>query len=366
MRQAQSAEAALSLGGGDDQITRSALGSLASAEFSLNGAPAGLAVLEKRLPERPGDVAGADGELLAVRGLLRLYAAQTRSGIVDLRAAIRLSRAGFSQQHLPAAHVYLARALYVVGDWDEALVHARAAQAIVSDDRLSWIRGRAESVIGTVAAARGSWEEAEACLAIANDAASAASDAAWPDLVARLVRSAICRARADAAGVVDALRPLMTDKRVVVSQMAVVAWWPILVEGLIDSGELREAATELDRLQRHIDDTRMDIGGQVAGQRARLAAANGDPDEAAAQFQLAIENDQTRRSAGRSRTVAAPLWSSVARAGESSRRRRPSARRARSVRRGGCRAVSAGGRRRPGVVRNPDGDKAFAVDLNRA
>ena len=289
MRQAQSAEAALSLGGGDDQITRSALGSLASAEFSLNGAPAGLAVLEKRLPERPGDVAGADGELLAVRGLLRLYAAQTRSGIVDLRAAIRLSRAGFSQQHLPAAHVYLARALYVVGDWDEALVHARAAQAIVSDDRLSWIRGRAESVIGTVAAARGSWEEAEACLAIANDAASAASDAAWPDLVARLVRSAICRARADAAGVVDALRPLMTDKRVVVSQMAVVAWWPILVEGLIDSGELREAATELDRLQRHIDDTRMDIGGQVAGQRARLAAANGDPDEAAAQFQLAIE-----------------------------------------------------------------------------
>jgi hypothetical protein len=75
MRQAQSAEAALSLGGGDDQITRSALGSLASAEFSLNGAPAGLAVLEKRLPERPGDVAGADGELLAVRGLLRLYAA---------------------------------------------------------------------------------------------------------------------------------------------------------------------------------------------------------------------------------------------------------------------------------------------------
>ena len=81
----------------------------------------------------------------------------------------------------------------------------------------------------------------------------------------------------------------MTDKRVVVSQMAVVAWWPILVEGLIASGELREAATELDRLQRHIDDARMDIGGQVAGQRARLAAANGNPDEAAAQFQLAIE-----------------------------------------------------------------------------
>ncbi len=53
-RQAQAAEAALSLDAGNDQITRTALGSLASAEFTLNGAPAGLAVLEKRLPERRG------------------------------------------------------------------------------------------------------------------------------------------------------------------------------------------------------------------------------------------------------------------------------------------------------------------------
>jgi DNA-binding NarL/FixJ family response regulator len=182
----------------------------------------------------------------------------------------------------------MSSALYVVGDWDEALVHARAAQAIGGEDRLSWIRGRAESVIGTVAAARGAWQEAEACLAIANDAASA-GDAAWPELVARLVRSAICRARGDAAGVVEALQPLMSDKRVVIAQMAVVAWWPILVEGLVNTGELVDAAIELDRLQRHVDDTGMDIGGQVMGQRARLTAANGDPDEAGNQFQLAIE-----------------------------------------------------------------------------
>jgi tetratricopeptide (TPR) repeat protein len=223
-----------------------------------------------------------------LRGLLRLYTAQTRAAIVDLRAAIRLSRAGFSPQHLPAAHGYLARALYVVGDWDEALVHARAAQAIVSDDRLSWIGGRAESLIGTVAAGRGAWQEAEGCLAIANEATKV-SDAAWPELVARLVRSAICRARGEAAGVVDALQPLMTDERVVIAQVAVVAWWPILVEGLIGTSELVTAAIELDRLQRRVDETGMDIGGQVMGQRARLLAAKGDPDEAASQFQLAIE-----------------------------------------------------------------------------
>jgi hypothetical protein len=110
VRQAQSAEAALSLGGGDDQITRSALGSLASAEFSLNGAPAGLAVLEKRLPERPGDVAGADGELLAVRGLLRLYAAQTRSGIVVCaRRSGCPGRASHSSIYLPRMSIWPGR-----------------------------------------------------------------------------------------------------------------------------------------------------------------------------------------------------------------------------------------------------------------
>jgi ATP/maltotriose-dependent transcriptional regulator MalT len=287
-RQAEAAAAALSLDTADENLTRSALGSLASAEFSLNGAAAGLAVLDQRLPGSADDVAGHDAELLAVRGLLRLYAAETRAAVVDLRAAIQMSRAGVSHQHVPAAHVYLARALYVLGDWDEAMVHARAAQAIATDDRHTWIRGRAESVLGTVAAARGRWDEAEECLAIANDAVERAGETAWPELIARLVASALCRARSDPAGVVTALRPLTTDKRIVVAQMAVVAWWPILVEALIEAGETKEASGQLARLARHVEETRMDIGGQLAGLRARLAAATGDPDEAARQFELAI------------------------------------------------------------------------------
>lgn len=286
--QASAAEAALSIDGADAQSLRTAWGSLAAAEFSLKGAPAGLAVLDRRLPEHPADVTGADAELLVVRGLLQLYAAHTRVGTADLRAAIRLSRDGFAQQHLPAAHVYLARALYVLGDWDEALVHARAAQAIVTDDRLSWIRGRAESVLGTVAAARGSWQDAHACLVIAQEAARGSGDSAWAELVAGLVDSAICRAKGDAAGVVAALRPFADDPRALISQMAVVAWWPVLIDALVDIGEITTAAAEVHRLERHMAATGLDIGGQVAGMHARLAAAAGDPDEAAQRFEIAI------------------------------------------------------------------------------
>jgi DNA-binding CsgD family transcriptional regulator len=288
-RQAQAAAAALSLESPDDEIARSAWGSLASAEFTLNGAPAGLAVLAKRLPARPGDVDDADAELLVVRGLLELYAAETRAGMADLRTAIQLSRKGYSHQHLPAAHVYLARALFILGDWDEALVHARAAQGIVADARHDWLRGRVEFIFGTVAASRGQWDDSQAALAQVERAAIGAADTTWAEMLARILKSAICRARADPVGVVDALRPLATDTRIVVSQMAMIAWWPILIEGLLEAGETGEAAAELDRLARHVEDTGMAIGGQVAGLRARLAAATGNPDEAVRLFEDAVQ-----------------------------------------------------------------------------
>lgn len=102
--------------------------------------------------------------------------------------------------------------------------------------------------------------------------------------------------RTDPAGVVEALRPLASDTRLVVSQMAIMAWWPTLVEGLIEAGETTDAAAELDRLQRHVDQTGMDIGGQLNGLRARLAAAIGDPDDATHLFEVAL--DTIRADAG--------------------------------------------------------------------
>ncbi len=95
--------------------------------------------------------------------------------------------------------------------------------------------------------------------------------------------------RTDPAGVVEALRPLASDTRLVVSQMAIMAWWPTLVKGLIEARETTDAAAELDRLQRHVDQTGMDIGGQLNGLRARLAAAIGDPDDAAHLFEVALD-----------------------------------------------------------------------------
>ncbi len=309
----------------DDQIARSAWGSLAIGRSSPSTAPPPASPCSRSgLPERAGDVAGRGrGTARGARLVAAVRRAKHVPGIVDLRAAIQMSRAGFSQQHLPAAHVYLARALYVIGDWDEALVHARAAQAIVTDDRLSWIRGRAESVLGVIAAARGSWNEAEGMPGRRERRWRASqAGAAWPELVARLVDSAHLpgqgrRPRASS----PRCDPWPTDQRAV-----------DLSDGggcLVADPDRRshrlpvksdDGATELDRLQRHIDDTGMDIGGQVTGLRARLAAANGDPDAAAKLLRTSpIRHDPTGRPSDRPRAAAPPLWPPSTRPRQSSR-----------------------------------------------
>jgi len=47
------------------------------------------------------------------------------------------------------------------------------------------IRGRSESVLGVVAAARGQWARAEARLAIADEAAVGSPSTPWAELLAR-------------------------------------------------------------------------------------------------------------------------------------------------------------------------------------
>ena len=286
-RQAQAAKAALALDAANDEIARTAWGSLVSAEFTLNGAPAALTVLGRRLPDHAGEIDGADAELLVVRGLLDCLRPNPRR---HQRSSGRNS----DVQGRALASAY-ARCARLPGPWPvrrrglgRGTGPHEVARAIADDARHGWMRGRAEFVSGAVAAARGQWDDAQASLAEVERAAAGTVDTTWAEMLARILKSAICRARADAEGVIDALRPLASDTRIVVSQMAMIAWWPILIEGLIEAGETADAAVELDRVTRYVDDTGMDIGGQLAGLRARLAAAAGQPDEAARLFELAI------------------------------------------------------------------------------
>ena len=98
-------------------------------------------------------------------------------------------------------------------------------------------------------AGRGEAEAAERHARLAEEAA-ASLDYGQERLYAAMVRALVCQASGDYLGMADALGrwrdPETLDGR---SLVYAVLWWPLLVEGLVGSGQSGQAATALDQLR---------------------------------------------------------------------------------------------------------------------
>ncbi len=87
------------------------------------------------------------------RGQLRNLAGLTSDAVTDLTTSIGLARRGAPFRQLPRAHLSLARALYLAGDWDESQLHSRTALSLMDDHRV-WMGQLAEgSMVPVLAAA---------------------------------------------------------------------------------------------------------------------------------------------------------------------------------------------------------------------
>lgn len=107
-------------------------------------------------------------------------------------AAIHLARAvpSLAGDRLPRAHLQLANALVLTGDWISAAVHARLASGLVDEENLLWVRAQAEGIHARLAGCvRGDWLSAEAHLQVAGEAAEqlGSLEATFTTLFARAV-----------------------------------------------------------------------------------------------------------------------------------------------------------------------------------
>ena len=283
------AKAAIDLGPtGDPHIERIAWWTYAMGAAMASGAPTGLARLAPRLPGPPGEIAGADAELLVVRGMLRMLAGATIGGALDLRTAVALARRGFGFEQLPRAHIALSRALYFAGEWDEALVQARNALELIDDHRV-WMHGQPEGALAPILAARGQLDVAEEC---ANTAIREAEEVATMESLtgARVALAAVAQARGDHRRVVEALQPLISGHDVrSIAPLTLLAWWPTMIRATIAAGDLERPAAQIDQLEATCADQGLDGGVHLADLRARLAAARGDGEAATAGFATALE-----------------------------------------------------------------------------
>ena len=281
---------AISLDSADQSQERAAWTVLALGEGMLRGAPAGLARLAERLPGAAEWVSGADTTLLITRGTLGFYAGRTMTAAADLRAAIRVAPRDSAPAQLSRAHLHLAQLLLSSGEWDDALVHARLALSLTSDEQLMWIEAQAHAALATMAACRGQWATAASEVSAAHTAAAVlgTSEAVF---TARIAQAALARARDEPAGVIDSLQPLTGAGDVRgIPMLSSLGWWPTLIVATIDTGAVDAAARHVDQLAEAAGDRLLDFGARIIGLGARIAQARGDLEEAARLFQQALDS----------------------------------------------------------------------------
>jgi DNA-binding CsgD family transcriptional regulator len=280
---------AISLDPADQSQERTAWTVLALGEGMLRGAPAGLARLAERLPGAAEWVSGADTTLLITRGTLGFYAGRTMAAAADLRAAVRVAPQNSASAQLSRAHLHLAQLLLSSGEWDDALVHARLALSLTSDEQLMWIEAQAHAALAQVAACRGQWATAAREVSAAH-AAAAILGTVEAVFTARIAQAALARARDEPGGVIDSLQPLTGGGDVrAIPMLSSLGWWPTLIVATIDTGAVDAAERQVDQLAEAASDRLLDFRARILGLRARIAQARSDLDQAACLFQQALD-----------------------------------------------------------------------------
>ena len=196
----------------------------------------------------PSRVDPIDIDGLCWRGVCRFLAGDLGGAIGDLTAGLTMIRNGATLTLGLRVYAYLALAQYLAGQWDEALITLEQGFSAIA------IRPRRTELpllhlaAATVAAGRGLAADAEGHARQAEEVA-ASVDYVQERVYAATARAMLCQAAGDYLGMSDALSPWQEESELDArARMWAVLWRPLLVEGLIGSGQYSRAAAALDRL----------------------------------------------------------------------------------------------------------------------
>jgi DNA-binding CsgD family transcriptional regulator len=215
----------------------------------------------------PAFVDPVDVDSLCWRGACRLLVGDLKNAISDMVAGLAMVRKGVTVTLGLRPYGYLALAQYLAGAWDDALITADQGLSVAATRPRRPELPLMHLAAGCVAAGRGQSEEAEAHAGVAEEVA-ASLEYGEEKVYGAMARAFACQAVGDYVGMADALGPWRDgsapDTR---SQVYATIWRPLLVEGLVGSGQAVLAAQALDRLRGD--------GAEVAYLRPALAWLEG-------------------------------------------------------------------------------------------
>ncbi len=234
------------------------------------------------------------------RGVLRLWAGDLGPAADDLAACLGAWGGGGTFVARESARYFLAEVHYRAGRWDDAVVTAETAAAIVDETDQVWLAAFPHAVAVFPLAARGEWDRAGHHLAAARTAADATRGGAarlWAGLAAlRLAES-----RHDPAAVVAAAEALggIPTRPASPRDEAIAPWRAAFAEALAGLGRVDEAGAVLDWLGADAATSphalvRSDLDrAQIA-----VASAVGEAGRAAELAERAVAPDAPAASAG--------------------------------------------------------------------
>lgn len=197
----------------------------------------------------PARVGPVDVDGLSFRGVFRLLAGDLDQAVRDLTASLSLVRRGAVFTLGLRAYSYLALAQYLAGEWDDVLLTAEQGFSAAEIHARRYERPLLHLAAACVPAGRGAAEEADRHARLAEQEA-ASLDYGQERVYAAMARALVHQAAGDYLGMADALGPWLDgsvlDGR---SRVYAVLWRPLLVEGLIGSGQTDKAAAALDQLR---------------------------------------------------------------------------------------------------------------------
>ncbi|MHA6782109.1 AAA family ATPase [Pseudonocardia saturnea] len=236
---------------------------------------------------RPGDVDHLWLNPRSARGVLRLVDDDLPGARADLTSVAAVASERGILNTAAFGFAYLARAEWVAGDWDDALVHAERAVAINMESDFGFMQAAVVGIAALVPAARGDWDAAEGVLAgvVARPGGYERSTVALA-----MARARIGEARGDPAAVLSALEPVRRFvHRDAVDEPGFWLWQDLYADALVAAGRAEEADAflgpheELARLR-----GRRSTVGRLARARGRVEAAVGRPEGAQAAFEQAL------------------------------------------------------------------------------
>lgn len=192
---------------GDPHLEDAATAMVTLALGHAGRAPEGLALVGAvGSPSR--QLQPADRERVLARGIVRVWSDDLDNATVDLDA-VRDPARGTPLRLRLAALGCLAKAEFRLGSWDASLAHGELAASLAEDADHRWALAFLHAMASLVPACRGAWDEATAHVEAAQSVALQAGTGIDLAYVA-WARANLAFARAEPAGVVAAIEPLLT------------------------------------------------------------------------------------------------------------------------------------------------------------